>query len=83
MGRRQICGKWLLSKFAKKKFLYAEILHCQFDYYKKLDFWLGFNKIFGTNKNSGKLADLVAFMLPDIISCEINLDRILSKESFS
>ena len=67
-----------MFKFAEKLLL-SVILHCQFDYYKKLDFWLGSDKIFATNKNSSKSADMVAFMLQDIISCEINLDKILSK----
>ena len=36
----------------------------------------------GTNENWGKLSDIIAVMLPDIISGEIKLENILSMRVF-
>ena len=48
-----------------------------------MDFWVGgFGRILGTNENWGKWSDIVAVMLPDIISGEIKLENILSMRVF-
>ena len=48
-----------------------------------IDFWVGgFDRILGTNENWGKWSDIVAVMLPDIISGEIKLENILSMRVF-
>ena len=42
----------------------------------------GFEKVLGSNKNWDKWSDIVAVMLPDIISCEIKLENILPMRNF-
>ena len=47
-------------------------------------FWVGgFDKILGTNENWGKRSDIVAVMLPGIISGGIKVENILSMRCFS
>ena len=50
----------------------------------KLDFWLEwFEQIFGTNKSWGKWSDMIAAILPDIISSETKLKNIFSMRMFA
>ena len=41
-----------------------------------------FDRILGTNENSGKWSDIVAVMLPDIVSWKIKLENILYVRAF-
>ena len=51
---------------------------------QKLDFWVeGFDRMLGTDDNWGKWSDVVAIMLPDIISWEIKLENITSVRVFN
>ena len=46
-------------------------------------YWVnGFDRILGTNENWGKWWDIIAVMLPDIISGRIKLENILPMRVF-